>query len=641
MAEIFVGYLESRGKAPLSSVKDRSNWLKQPPETGDYVGILRDDVIQLDFDSEADSEIAMKIVHDYKLRCDVLKTTRGVHLYFIDDKTVKNQSVDIYNAIGLKCDIGLGSKNRVVPIRATKEFQVNQIVNGVETLVDMKETKKREWLQTYSELEELPPFFRPIGKKDYKLPKTTTRNQSLFTYILVLQGQMFTKEEIRKTIKIINKYILEEPLTDKEVDVITRDEAFSEEMFFMDGRFLHDRFGDYMLTNSNIVSIDGQVNIYTQDHVYSNDPLEFEKVMISKIGSLKDSQRKEVYKYIALKVTKRAEFSPPKYIGLKNEILDIETMESFPYAPKWVMNNRIQYEYNPNAYHELMDKTLDKVSCYDPQIRSLLEEMIGYSVYRSNSLQVAFILTGEGSNGKSTILNLVKKLLGKANYTSLDLRELEDNFKPSELYNKLANIGDDISAKYLETSSIFKKVVTGESFMVQRKFAQPFTLESYATQIFCANQLPNVNDHSDGFSRRLMIVPFNATFSKADADYDPFIETKLMEEDAMEYLLKIGLEGLKRALYNKKFTTSQKGEKEKEIYLQSNNNVLEWLEEEPNVENEPVAEVYMRYTVWCSMTGSKALKKINFSKEIKKYLNLVSNPQRTDGKTVRVYVKES
>ena len=641
MAEIFVGYLESRGKAPLSSVKDRSNWLKQPPETGDYVGILRDDVIQLDFDSEADSEIAMKIVHDYKLRCDVLKTTRGVHLYFIDDKTVKNQSVDIYNAIGLKCDIGLGAKNRVVPIRATKEFQVNQIVNGVETLVDMKETKKREWLQTYSELEELPPFFRPIGKKDYKLPKTTTRNQSLFTYILVLQGQMFTKEEIRKTIKIINKYILEEPLTDKEVDVITRDEAFSEEMFFMDGRFLHDRFGDYMLTNSNIVSIDGQVNIYTQDHVYSNDPMEFEKVMISKIGSLKDSQRKEVYKYIALKVTKRAEFSPPKYIGLKNEILDIETMESFPYAPKWVMNNRIQYEYNPSAYHELMDKTLDKVSCYDPQIRSLLEEMIGYSVYRSNSLQVAFILTGEGSNGKSTILNLVKKLLGKANYTSLDLRELEDNFKPSELYNKLANIGDDISAKYLETSSIFKKVVTGESFMVQRKFAQPFTLESYATQIFCANQLPNVNDHSDGFSRRLMIVPFNATFSKADADYDPFIETKLMEEDAMEYLLKIGLEGLKRALYNKKFTTSQKGEKEKEIYLQSNNNVLEWLEEEPNVENEPVAEVYMRYTVWCSMTGSKALKKINFSKEIKKYLNLVSNPQRTDGKTVRVYVKES
>ena len=67
---------------------------------------------------------------------------------------------------------------------------------------------------------------------------------------------------------------------------------------------------------------------------------------------------------------------------------------------------------------------------------------------RKNALQVAFILTGEGSNGKSTILNIIKKLIGKAGITRhLDLRELEDNFKPSELYNKLANIGDDISSQ--------------------------------------------------------------------------------------------------------------------------------------------------------------------------------------------------
>ena len=106
------------------------------------------------------------------------------------------------------------------------------------------------------------------------------------------------------------------------------------------------------------------------------------------------------------------------------------------------MNNQIPFDYDPNAKCDLLDKTLDKVCCYDPQIRTLLEEMIGYSLYRKNSMQSCFILTGEGSNGKSTILNLIKRLLGKANYTSLDLRELEDTFKPAELYQKLANIGD-------------------------------------------------------------------------------------------------------------------------------------------------------------------------------------------------------
>lgn len=121
MANIFKGYLLSSGKTPLSSVKDTSNWLSEPPNNGkDYVGILHDDILQLDFDDEKSSRIALAIVDEYKLQCDVLKTTRGYHLYFKNDDTIKSQSVGIFNAIGLHCDIGLGSKFRVIPLRVTK-----------------------------------------------------------------------------------------------------------------------------------------------------------------------------------------------------------------------------------------------------------------------------------------------------------------------------------------------------------------------------------------------------------------------------------------------------------------------------------------------------------------------------------------
>jgi putative DNA primase/helicase len=640
--KLFDGYLIADGKKPLSSVKDKENWLSEPPEDTDFVGILSKDIIQIDVDDQKDAELILKIVRDMKLRCSIMRTRRGLHFYFKDDGYVRTQSVGIYNAIGIREDIGLGSKNRVVPLKLTRDVEKTRIADGEEVHYTVKETIEREWVQTYEELDELPPILRPIGNHNYNFQDTSTRNQTLFSYILVLQSKSFTKDEARKVIKTINKYVLKEALPDREIDAITRDEAFSEELFFTDkGGFLHDKFGNYMLMNSNIIMIDGQVNIYTKDGIYSNDPLEFERVMIDKIPQLKDSQRKEVYKYVALKCDLHGEFASPKYLGFKDFILDIETGENFPYAPKWIIQNRIEYNYNPEAYHELMDKTLDKVACGDKQIRSLLEEMIGYSLYRKNSLQVAFILTGEGSNGKSTILNLIKKLIGKPNYTSLDLRELEDSFKPSEMYNKLANIGDDISAKYLETSSIFKKVVTGESFMVQRKYAQPFTLESYATQIFCANQLPSVNDHSDGFSRRLVIVPFNAKFSKYDVDYDPFIEEKLMEDEAIEYLVKIAVEGLKRALYNKSFTKSEVGEKEKDIYLRSNNNVLEWIDEEaPEVENESVADIYREYSVWCSLNGARPVKKITLSKEIKKVMSLTTRTTSINGKSVRIYCKE-
>lgn len=640
MADIFRGYMLSNGKVPLSSVKS-GDFLKEPPTDHDYVGVLYEDIIQLDFDDEKSSKIAMDVVQEYKLRCDILKTSRGVHLYFKNDNYTKRQSVGVFNAMGLKCDVGLGMKDRVVPLRVTKDVEQIRIVDGEEVRSTTKKVTQREWLQTYTELDVVPAFFRPISLRDYNLQNCSSRNQTLFSYILVLQTHSLTREEIRKTIKLINKHVLPEPLSDREIDTITRDEAFSEELFFNENdKFLHDRFGNYMLTNCNILSIDKQVHIYTNDHLYSNDPNEFEKQMLKKIPSLKDAQRKEVYKYIALKCEKNGEFSNARYIGLKNGILDIQTMEEFPYSPQWIINNRIDFDYDKTAYSEIMDKTLNKVCCNDPQIRSLLEEMIGYTLYRKNSMQVCFILTGEGSNGKSTILNCIKKLIGKQNYTSLDLRELEETFKPAELYNKLANIGDDISAKYLENSSVFKKVVTGESFVVQKKYAQPFELESYATQIFCANELPQVKDKSDGFSRRIVIVPFNAKFSKTDADYDPFIEDKLMSDEAISYLLKIAIDGLRRVLINKTFTKSAIGEQEKSEYIKSNNNVLEWLEDEPEIENNAVNDVYLAYGVWCAKNGCTPVKKTNLSKEIKKQLNLVSKPKNIDGKTVRVYVRE-
>ena len=638
--DLFKGYLPSKGKEPLASVKNIDNHLETPPVDHDYAGILKENIIQLDFDTEEDAKTAMAIVQEYKLRCDILETSRGVHLYFINDKHAKSQAVGIFNACGIKCDVGLGDKNRVVPLRITKEIDMVKFVDGEPVSTTQSTVIQRRWLQTYSELDVIPSYFRPIGKVDYELHKCTTRNQTLFNYILVLQSNGFTKEETRRTIKIINKFVLDVPLDEKEIDTITRDDAFSEELFFEKERFLHDRFGNYMLTNSNIMKIDGQVYIYTSDHLYSNDPIEFERVMLDRIPSLRESQRKEVYKYITLMCDIEGEFSNPRYLGLKNNILDIQTGETFPYSPKWVINNRINIDYNPKAYHQAMDKTLEKVSCFDPQIRSLLEEMIGYTLYRKNTMQVCFILTGEGSNGKSTILNVLKRLLGRKNYTSLDLREMEDTFKPAELSGKLANIGDDISAKYIDNSSVFKKVVTGESFMAQKKYAQPYELESYATQIFCANEVPQVSDKSDGFSRRLVIIPFNAKFTRNDEDYDPFIEDKLMGDKALEYLLSIAIEGLKRVLYNRKFTSSDKGEAEKNEYIRGNNNVLEYLEENPRVENEVVADAYLSYQVWCTRNGCLSIKKSNFSREIKKQLGLVAKVKSIDGKSVRVYVRE-
>lgn len=641
MVNIFKGYIPTNGKTPLEKVIG-ATLLPDPPEQGDYAGVLKEEYVQIDFDNADDASLALKVVQYYKLKCNILETSRGIHLYFKTDNYHESQAVGSFTAMGLKCDLGLGNKNRVVPLRITKEEEVERIVNGVPKPIKTKSVVERNWLQTYDEVDVIPPYFRVISKHDFKFRSVETRNQVLYDYILKLQFHSFTVEEIRKTLKVINSFMLYEPLSDRELDVITRDDAFKEEIFFTEkGGFLHHRFGDYMLANSNIVMIDEIPHIYTKDYVYSASQDDFERAMLSKIPTLKESQRKEVYKYIVLKASRKVTTSSPNLIAVRNGVLDLKTMELTPFSPNHIITNRINVDYDATAYNELVDKTLNKIAQHQPDLRSLMEEMIGYTLYRKNIMQSCFILTGEGANGKSTFLNMIKRLLGKSNYTSLELKDLEDNFKPAEMYNKLANIGDDISAKFIENSSIFKKAVTGESFMVSKKYGQPFEMSCYATQIFSANQLPHVNDKSDGFSRRIVIVPFNAKFSKTDEDYNPFIEEELSTEEASQYMLKLAIDGLLRIIENREFTKTEAGEREKAEYLLANNNILEYLEENPKIENEPVNEVYVAYTVWCTRNGAHAVKKSNFTQEIRRKLGYTTGVKWDGGekKNVRVYCK--
>ena len=115
---------------------------------------------------------------------------------------------------------------------------------------------------------------------------------------------------------------------------------------------------------------------------------------------------------------------------------------------------------------------------------------------------------------------------------------------------------------------------------VQRKYQDPFILKNYAKMIFSCNQLPRILDKSQGMYSRLMLIPFTATFTADDEDFDPFIEDKVTTDEALSYLLNIGLRGLRRLLHNNRFTEPKVVKDALEEYKTSNSTVLTWIEEE-------------------------------------------------------------
>lgn len=238
---------------------------------------------------------------------------------------------------------------------------------------------------------------------------------------------------------------------------------------------------------------------------------------------------------------------------------------------------------------------------------------------------------------------MVKTMLGDENIASLDLGELGDRFKTAELFGKLANIGDDIGDEFIANASVFKKLVTGDRINVERKGQDPFEFNNYAKLLFSANNIPRIKDKTGAVQRRLAIIPFDAKFSVDDPDYRPYIKYELREQECIEYMILLGIEGLKRVLLNQKFTDSTRVERELEEYEESNNPIIGFFKEisEEEVDNEPTKNIYKQYQVYCAENNLQPLSRIEFSRQVTRRFNYEIVDKKIDGKKYRVFQKRS
>lgn len=284
-------------------------------------------------------------------------------------------------------------------------------------------------------------------------------------------------------------------------------------------------------------------------------------------------------------------------------------------------------------------------AAYDPRNNNC----IGYCFYRRNELGKAFILTGDKSNGKSTFLDCVKAVVGEENISALDLKELGDRFSTSMMFGKLANIGDDIGDDFLQGSQVatFKKVVTGNRIKAERKGQDPFEFNPYVKLLFSANDIPRMKDKTGAVLRRLVIIPFNARFTKylpsgeIDPDYNPYIKYQLVEQSSVEYLIRVGVEGLKRIIENNEFTKSEKVAEQIDEYENENNPIKAFIDEcgVEMIEDEPTGDVYSRYQVFCADCGMQPMSNIVFSKQINKRLGFETVVTKVGGKSIRIFRK--
>ncbi|EOU1756090.1 DNA primase [Clostridium perfringens] len=312
----------------------------------------------------------------------------------------------------------------------------------------------------------------------------------------------------------------------------------------------------------------------------------------------------------------------PYLVNVRNGLLDIRDMSFKEHTPSYLSTVQLNVEYNPQVDCPQFKKFLNEV--LDCKLIPLVQEIVGYLLTTNTASQKAFVFWGPARTGKSTLLWVVEYLLlGKKNVSNIPWQEIGDKFKTAELLGKLANVFSDLLSKSIDDTGIFK-VVTGEDYlMAEKKNKNPFKFKPFARLVFSCNELPrNYVDRTEGFYRRLIIVPFNRQIEKSKID--KALKYKFQREK--EGILNWALEGLKRLYENNfEFSENELTDGVKKEYKRENNNVISFVEECCEIDSLfscSRIEIYEAYKEFCGEAGLKALSQIKFNKELEGNFNI-------------------
>jgi len=327
----------------------------------------------------------------------------------------------------------------------------------------------------------------------------------------------------------------------------------------------------------------------------------------------------EVITYIQYNNIKtRLDFVPPLHlINLENGIFNINTEELEEHSHKYLFNYVLPINYDPDAKCPHYKKFLKEITMKDeqerPEVYNTLQEYLGYCLYRDYEYKKFLVMDGENDNGKTTLMNIWIKTLGKNNIASIPLQDLNDKaFRKDKLYGKHGNFSDELPNKGMRYSNVIKEITGRSPIWADIKNHQDGVwFVNYAKPFFTCNQLPETNDIGNAFfSRQLQITLYNKYLPENNPDIDnktcftrnTKIEETITTPEEISGIFNHAVEGLKRLQKNSRFSDTTTTEDKRITWLKKSDPILSYF-------NEEIEETTVDWCITCQ----------NFKLEIESY----------------------
>ena len=315
----------------------------------------------------------------------------------------------------------------------------------------------------------------------------------------------------------------------------------------------------------------------------------------------------------------------PLFINCRSGMIDINNDKILPHDPKYLSRAQLPVCYDPKQesirWFEFLKNIFPEDFADPKDLKSymmkhyLLQQWFGYCLLRNNRFHQALFLYGTGSNGKSTVIEVLQAMIGETNVSNLTLSDLCQRFKIQHLQGKMVNLATETGSRDPLSMETFKTIVAGEKISAERKFGDVFEFRPYVKFCVSMNDTPVIADKSHGFERRLIVLSFNRRIEKHEII--PNMKEHIIEE--IDGVFIWAIRGLQDLLKRNCFYIGDTIGEDTDQFMKTVNPLLIFGEEccefGPDYETEPQA-LWDNYKSWCEDGKNRPLGRNNFYNQI-------------------------
>jgi putative DNA primase/helicase len=221
----------------------------------------------------------------------------------------------------------------------------------------------------------------------------------------------------------------------------------------------------------------------------------------------------------------------PDILNTASGVLELDTGILRPHDPALNLTKVTAAAYDPDAEAPEFAKFLERIQP-DAAMREFLARLLGHALSGRVREHVLPILYGVGANGKSTLVEVVRRLLGDYAATVdpgllIDRGEVHPTGTADLFGLRLALTHESDQGRRLAEGTI-KRLTGGDAITARRMREDFWSFEPSHSLVMVTNHAPVVTGTDEGIWRRLRIVPFEIVIPPDERD--PDLPDRLDEE---------------------------------------------------------------------------------------------------------------